>query len=81
MIVPSRAIRFEILPTFDYWAAGVRRQYSSLGMASPFLGGRIQFLDAFGFQRAMLAREKAVWAELHITPAHCAGFHAPNGVL
>ena len=29
-------------PGFDNWAAGVHRQYTSLGMASPFLGGRIQ---------------------------------------
>ena len=35
---------------FDNRAAGVHRQYTSLGMASPFLGGRIQFIDAFGFQ-------------------------------
>ena len=29
-------------PGFDNWAAGVHKQYTSLGMASPFLGGRIQ---------------------------------------
>ena len=48
-------------------------------MTSPFLGGRIQFIDAFGFQRAMLAmlamlaHESEVWpgqpwAGLHISP-------------
>ena len=37
-------------------------------MASSFLGGRIQFVDAFGFQRAMLDRENEVWAGLHISP-------------
>lgn len=55
-------------PGFDNWAAGVQRQYTSLGMASPFLGGSIQFVDAFGFQRAMLDRENEVWAGLHISP-------------
>ena len=55
-------------PGFDNWAAGVHKQYTSLGMASPFLGGRIQFVDAFGIQRAMLDRENEVWAGLHISP-------------
>ena len=53
-------------PGFDNWAAGVHRQYTSLGMVSPFLGGR--FLDTFGFQRAMLARENDIWARLHNSP-------------
>ena len=52
---------------FDNWVPGVQRQYTSLNMASPFLGGRIQFVHAFGFQRAMLARESEVWAGLHIS--------------
>lgn len=37
-------------------------------MASAFLSGRIQFVDAFGFQRAMLARENEVWAGLAHLP-------------
>ena len=55
-------------PGFENWAAGVQKRYTSLGMASPFLGGRIQFVDAFGFQRAMLDRENEVWAGLNISP-------------
>ena len=52
-------------PDFDNWAAGVQRQCTSLSMAFP---GRIHFVDAFGFQRAMLARENEDWAGLHISP-------------
>ena len=55
-------------PGFDNWAAGVHRQFARLGMASTFLSGRIQYIDAFGFQRAMLDRENEVWAGLHISP-------------
>ena len=76
--MPQASLHAEILsdnildalqdPTFDNWAAGVQRQYTSLSMASPFSGGRIQFLDAFGLQQAMLTRENAVWAGLHIFP-------------
>ena len=76
--MPEASLHAEILsdnitdavqaPGFDNWAAGVHRQYTSLGMASPFLGGRIQCIDTFGFQRAMLDREKEVWAGLHISP-------------
>ena len=76
--MPQASLHAEILsdnildaqqaPGFDNWAAGVHKQYTSLGMASPFLGGRIQFVDAFGFQRAMVDRENKVWAGLHISP-------------
>ncbi len=55
-------------PSIDNWAAGVQRQYVSLGLPSPFLSGKIQNLDVHGFQQAMLAREKAVWDGLHVSP-------------
>ena len=79
--MPQASLHAEILsdnildalqaPGYDNWAASVHRQYTSLGMVSPFLGGRIQFIDTFGFQRAMLAmlaHENDIWAGLHISP-------------
>ena len=50
------------------WAAGVVKQYASLGLASPFSGGDIRCINAHGFQKAQLAREKSVWDGLHISP-------------
>ena len=51
------------------WAAGIQKHYAHLGLASPFSGGRLQNIDAHGFQRAMLAQEESVWR--HFSP-HCA---------
>lgn len=53
-------------PTVGNWAAGVQRQYASLGLASPLSGSSFQNIDAHGFQQAMLARDKSVWEGLHI---------------
>ncbi len=36
------------------WAAGIRIHYAGLGLAPPVSGGRLQNIDAHGFQRAML---------------------------
>ena len=50
------------------WTAGVQDYYAGLGLASPSSGGRLQNIDAHGFQRAMLAREGSVWQGLSISP-------------
>ena len=55
-------------PAIGNWAAGVFKQYASLGLASPFSGGDIHCINAHGFQQAQLAREKSVWNGLHISP-------------
>ncbi len=50
------------------WAAGVQRQFASLGVPSPFSGGRrlrrrrmIRNVDHLAFRKAMLARDRSVW--------------------
>ena len=50
------------------WAAGIQKHYAHLGLASPFSGGKLQNIDAHGFQRAMLAQEDSVWQGLAISP-------------
>ncbi len=37
------------------WAAGVQKQFASLGVPSPFSGGRIRNVDHLAFRKAMLA--------------------------
>ena len=51
-----------------HWAAGIQKHYAHLGLASPFSGGKLQNIDAHGFQRAMLAQEDSVWQGLAISP-------------
>ncbi len=43
------------------WAAGVQKQFASLGVPSPFSGGRIRNVDHLAFRKAMLARDMSVW--------------------
>ncbi len=50
------------------WAAGVQKQFASLGVPSPFSGGRIRNVDHLAFRKAMLARDMSVWEGLHISP-------------
>ncbi len=50
------------------WAAGVQKQFASLGVPSPFSGGRIRNVDHLAFRKAMLARDMSVWGGLHISP-------------
>ncbi len=38
-------------------AAGVQEQFASLGVPSPFSGGRIRNVDHLAFRKAMLARD------------------------
>ncbi len=52
------------------WAAGIQKQFAcaSLGVPSPFSGGRICNVDHLAFRKAMLARDMSVWGGLHISP-------------
>ncbi len=50
------------------WAAGVQKQFASLGVPSPFSGGRVRNVDHLAFRKAMLARDMSVWGGLHISP-------------
>ncbi len=43
-------------------------QFASLGVPSPFVGGRIRNVDHLAFRKAMLARDMFVWGGLHISP-------------
>ena len=42
------------------WAAGVQKQFASLGVPSPCSGGRIRNVDHLAFCKAMLARDMSV---------------------
>ncbi len=46
------------------WAAGVQKQFASLGVPSPFSGGRTRNVDHHAFRKAMLARDMSVWGGL-----------------
>ncbi len=50
------------------WAAGVQKQFASLGVPSPFSGGRVCNVDHLAFREAMRARDMSVWGGLHISP-------------
>ena len=63
-------------PAIGTWAAGVLKQYASLGLASPFSGGDIQYINAHRFQQAQLARKKSVWDRLHISPCNAPSVRA-----
>ncbi len=45
------------------WAAGVQKQFVSLGMPFPFSGGHFRNVDHLAFHKAMLARDMSVWVE------------------
>ncbi len=57
-----------MLPGCCNWAAGVRKQFASLGVPSPFSGGRIRNVEHHAFRKAMLARDMSIWEGLHISP-------------
>ena len=42
------------------WAAEIQKQFASLGVPSPFSGGRIRNVDHHAFRKAMLARDMSV---------------------
>ena len=55
-------------PSGDNWAAGIVRQYASLGMQSPFSAGRVQSVDPATFTKAMSDRQASIWDGLHVCP-------------
>ncbi len=50
------------------WAAGIQKQFASLGVPSPFSGGPICNVDYLACRKAMLARDMSFWGGLHISP-------------
>ena len=55
-------------PSCDNWADGIVKQYSRLGMASPFSSSGITCLNSVGFQANMEGQLKKVWGDLHVSP-------------
>ena len=55
-------------PVCGNWAAGVQKQYSSLGMPSPFAGQGLGAVDAPVFRKKFADDYKKVWADLHVSP-------------
>ncbi len=51
-----------------HWCMLTPQQFASLGVPSPFSGGRIRNVDHLAFRKAMLARDMSVWGGLHISP-------------
>ena len=54
-------------PSCGNWAGGIVRQYSRLGMASPFSSG-ITGLNYLGFQAKMKGQLCKIWNGLHVSP-------------
>ena len=46
----------------------ILKQFASLGVPSPFSGGRVRNVDHHAFCKAILARDMSVWEGLHISP-------------
>ena len=77
-VMPEGSIHRDILmdnvadaqdhPSYSNWANGVMRQYTLLGMASPFSSSGIVGLNAFKFQTCMQDRLRRVWDECHVSP-------------
>ena len=76
--MPDDSIHAEILranvadtqqhPSCDNWAGGIVRQYSRLGMASPFSSSGIACLNSLRFQANMEVQLKKLWGGLHVSP-------------
>ena len=76
--LPDDSIHAEILrdniadarqhPSCGNWAGGIVKQYSRLGMASPFSSSGITCLNSLGFQANMEVELKKVWGGLHVSP-------------
>ena len=75
--MPDFSIRAEIRdfvaaaqqhPSCDNWAGDIVKQYSRLGMASPFSSSGIACLNSLGFQANMEGQLKKVWGGLHVSP-------------
>ena len=55
-------------PSYGNWAGGIVKQYSRLGMASPFSSSGITGLNSLGFQANMKGQLCRVWDGLHVSP-------------
>ena len=55
-------------PSCGNWAGGIVKQYSHLGMASPFSSSGIICLNPLGFQANMEGQLKIVWGGPHVSP-------------
>ena len=55
-------------PSYGNWAGGVVKQYSRLGMVSPFSSSGITGLNSLGFQANMKVQLCRVWDGLHVSP-------------
>ena len=76
--MPEDSIHAEILrdniadaqehPSYGIWAGGIVKQYSRLGMVSPFSSSGITCLNSLGFQANMKGLLCRVWDGLHVSP-------------
>ena len=76
--MPEDSIHAEILrdniadaqehPSYGNWAGGIVKQYSRLGMVSPFSSSDITCLNSLGFQANMKGLLCRVWDGLHVSP-------------
>ena len=76
--MPEDSIHAEILrdniadaqehPSYGNWAGGIVKQYSRLGMVSPFSSSGITCLNSLGFQANMKGLLCRVWDGLHVSP-------------
>ena len=76
--MPEDSIHAEILrdniadaqehPSYGNWAGGIVKQYSRLGMVSPFSSSGITGLNSLGFQANMKGQLCRVWDGLHVSP-------------
>ena len=76
--MPDNSIHAELLrdniadaqqhPSCGNWADGIVKQFSRLGMASPFSSSGITCLNSLGFQANMEGQLKKVWSGLHVSP-------------
>ena len=55
-------------PSYGNWAGGIVKQYSRLGMVSPFSSFGITCLNSLGFQANMKGLLCRVWGGLHVSP-------------
>ena len=71
--IPAEVLRDNIAdaqehPSYGNWAGGFVKQYSRLGMVSPFSSSGITCLNSLGFQANMKGQLCRVWDGLHVSP-------------
>ena len=68
-------------PSYGNWAGGIVKQYSRLGMVSPFSSSGIAGLNSLGFQANMEGQLCRVWDGLHVSPRTAFRHWGMNGIL